>query len=34
MKEIMTDIGTAECLGDAGGAYQSGTFTPTGKNTC
>ncbi|KAK4238766.1 carbohydrate esterase family 4 protein [Achaetomium macrosporum] len=27
-------VTVAECLGDAGGMYQAGTFTPNGKNTC
>ncbi|KAK4120649.1 carbohydrate esterase family 4 protein [Parathielavia appendiculata] len=27
-------VTVAECLDDAKGAYQAGTFTPTGKNTC
>ncbi|KAL2133980.1 hypothetical protein VTI74DRAFT_1283 [Chaetomium olivicolor] len=27
-------VTVAECLGDAGGAYQSGTFTGNGQNTC
>ncbi|KAK3305880.1 carbohydrate esterase family 4 protein [Chaetomium strumarium] len=27
-------VTVAECLGDANGMYQAGTFTPSGKNTC
>ncbi|KAJ4413519.1 hypothetical protein N0V82_008506 [Gnomoniopsis sp. IMI 355080] len=27
-------VTVAECLGDANGAYQSGTFTSNGQNTC
>ncbi|KAK3299430.1 carbohydrate esterase family 4 protein [Chaetomium fimeti] len=27
-------VTVAECLGDAEGAYQSGTFTPNGQNSC
>ncbi|KAK3904453.1 carbohydrate esterase family 4 protein [Staphylotrichum tortipilum] len=27
-------VTVAECLGDADGMYQPGTFTPNGKNTC